>query len=266
MVMTSLKLPLFFAFLLLSPAAWANDDFTTQMLRATLKISHDKSTATGFLIATTDGQRPVLVTANHVLEGTPGDETTLLFRRLEAEGEYSKIPTKLAIRSEGKPLWAKHPTADVAAIAVELPEGADYVLIPAETIAGDEALRTHKVHPGENLTCLGYPHREEGSKAGFAIVRDGPIATYPLLPTAKTKTFFLSANTFEGDSGGPVFLVRESRTDAPPTQLIIGLISGQQLLNEEVRTIYGTTTLRHRFGLASVVHASMILETLELLK
>lgn len=270
MVMTSLKLCLFATFLLVSSIAAtiasADDDFTTQLMRATIKISHEKSTATGFLIASDDPKRPILVTAHHVLENTSGDATTLIFRKLSAEGDYTKEPAKLLIRQNDKPLWAKHPTQDVAAITIDLPEGVDAAQIPTSSIASDELLQTHKVHAGTKLMCLGYPHREESSKAGFPVLRDGPIASFPLLPTAKTKTFFLSANTFEGDSGGPVFFVRASESGEETSQLIIGLISAQQLLNEEVKTIYGSWTLRHRFGLAVVIHASQIQETLVLIK
>ena len=247
---------------LASPVIADEEDFSTQLMRATVKISHDKSTGTGFVLSAADGKKLVLVTAAHVLELTPGDETTVVFRRQESEGVYKKEPTKLVIRKEGKPTWTKHPTEDVAAIPIMPPENADLPKIPLARLASDELLKTHKVHPGENLCCLGFPHRNEASDAGFPLLRRGALATFPLLPTAKTKTFTLSANTFEGDSGGPVFVTND-RDNQEDTQLILGLVVGQWFLDEEAKMIYGTTKVRHRLGLAIVVHASFIQETID---
>lgn len=268
--MTSTTCSMFLPLLLLLalPALAEDEDLNTQLMRATVKVSHDRSTATGFVLSTGKDEGYVLVTAAHVFDNTPGDETTVLFRSKQAEGEYTKEPTKLVIRKEGTPLWTKHPTEDVAVIAVVPPKNADLPRLSAELLATDEELRKHRIHPGDNLACLGFPHREEGSQAGFPLLRDGPIASFPLLPTVKTKTFFLSANTFEGDSGGPVYLARPSRTDhnREDVRLIVGLVSAQQFLDEEMKMIYGTSKVRHRLGLAIVVHASFIKETIDLLK
>jgi hypothetical protein len=243
------------------------EDFNTQLMRATVKISHDKSTGTGFVLSQGEDRNFVLVTAAHVFDGTPGDETTVVFRSKVAEGEYKREPTKLVIRKADKPLWKKHPTADVAVIAVTPPKDADLALISTKLLATDGSLRKHKIHPGERLALLGYPHRE-GSEAGFPILRDGPIASFPLIPTKKTRTFYLSTNPFEGDSGGPVCLTRPNLTDPNKegVKLIVGLVSGQRFLDEEVKMLYGTTRVRHRFGLAVVTHASFIAETIGLMK
>jgi len=265
--MKYLTIPLFLLFAA-SPAQAEDEDLNTKLMRATVKISHEKSTATGFILSTHKDKSLILVTALHVFDNTPGEETTIVFRSKQAEGEYKKEPTKLIIRKDGKPLWTKHPTEDVAVIRITPPKNADLAPLSTELLAGDDELRKHKLHPGSTLACLGYPHREEGGKAGFPLLRDGPIASFPLLPTAKTKTFFLSANTFEGDSGGPVYLSKPSRTDPDKEEvrLIVGLISAQQMLDEEMKMIYGTTKVRHRLGLAIVVHASFIKETIDLLK
>jgi V8-like Glu-specific endopeptidase len=254
-------------FLLVSPVLAEDEDLNTALMRATVKISHDKSTGTGFILTGGKDEKYLLVTAAHVFDGTPGDETTIVFRSKQAEGEYTKEPMKLIIRSRGKPVWTKHPTEDVAVIGITPPKNADLAHLSTELLATDEQLRKHKIHPGDNLAYLGYPHREEGSKGGFPLLRDGPIASFPVLPTAKTKTFFLSANIFEGDSGGPVYLERTSRDpDREGVRLIMGLVLGQQFLDEEMKMIYGTTKIRHRLGLAIIVHASFIKETVDLMK
>ena len=131
----------------------------------------------------------------------------------------------------------------------------------------DEALKKYKVHPGDSVANLGYPHRTEANDEGFPVLRKGAIASYPLLPTKKSKIFVLSTNSFEGDSGGPVYLADPGRAvsgkDTEDVRLILGLVSAQRFLDEEAKMIYGTTKIRHRLGLANVVHASFIRETIE---
>ena len=61
-------------------AAEGDADFDTTMMMATIKISHEKSTATGFFIAVNDAEDCYLVTAHHVLNNTPGETTTLMYR------------------------------------------------------------------------------------------------------------------------------------------------------------------------------------------
>lgn len=262
--LTMLLIALFFIY----PVFAENDDINTRLMRATLKISHANSTGTGFILYHEKNEKHVLVTAAHVFENTPGEETSLLFRTKQAEGEYKKEPAKLLIRKEGKPLWIKNKTQDVAVIWITPPKNADLVKISTAILASDSDLQKLKVHPGEKIAYLGYPHREESNPAGFPILRDGPIASFPLIPTQKTKSFFMSSNTFEGDSGGPVFLSKPDMTkpNNEVLDLILGLVTAQRFLDEDMKSIYGATKVRHRLGISIIVHASFIKETIEQLK
>ena len=65
----------------------ADEDLNTQLMRATFKIMHEKSTATGFILKKNNEEKHILITAAHVLNNTPGDETTVIFRTKKAEGE-----------------------------------------------------------------------------------------------------------------------------------------------------------------------------------
>lgn len=268
---TFLLLPLCcltFAFFTSTSLSAEVEDPNTRMLRATVKLSHDDSTATGFILTPDDGKSFLLVTANHVLANTKGNETTIVYRSKIAEGEYKKLPTKIIIRNDETPLWTKHPSEDVAVILVTPPEGADLALISTELLATDDALKQHEVHPGREMTFLGYPHREEASEAGFPILRMGPLASYPLLPTQKTKTYYVNANIFSGDSGGPVYTsladTGDESTDKVP--MITGVIHGQRFVHNTVKGDYITVKTHHQFGLAIVVHASFIIETIGLMK
>lgn len=272
MLRTTLRLlPLcYLAFVLFTSTSLSAEaeDLNTRMLRATVKLSHDDSTATGFILTPDDGKSFLLVTANHVLANTKGNETTIVYRSKVADGEYKKLPTKIIIRNDETPLWTKHPSEDVAIIAVTPPEGADLALIPTSFLATDDDLTQHEVHPGREMFFLGYPHREEASEAGFPILRVGPIASYPLLPTQKIKTYYVNANIFSGDSGGPVYTSRPGVGDDPTENvpMIMGVIHGQRFVHNTVKGDYITVKTHHQFGLAIVVHASFIIETIDLMK
>lgn len=244
------------------------EDFDTAMMRSTVKLRHDKSTATGFVLrqarpADRGGARSILITAKHVFEKTAGDETSLVYRVREAEGIFKKESVSLPIRKDGQTLWMQHASEDVAALVVSLPENADLAEISTDVLASDDQLRRQNIHPGQTVALLGYPHRTEANDAGFPILRTGAIASYPLVPSSVNRTFLLNANTFEGDSGGPIYLAGSSSGTERETGLILGLMHGQRFLDEEMVMIYGTSKVRHRLGLGIVVQAAFIRETIE---
>jgi hypothetical protein len=262
---------------LLLPAAAApvpaeTEDFSTLLMRGTVKVANPKSTGTGFVLTqpgadATKKERLVLVTAAHVFEKMAGNEASVIFRTREAEGVYKKRPLKLNIRLGDKPMWTKHPTEDVAVIAIEPPAGADVPRIGVDLLATDEALKKHAVAPGNRVSFLGYPHQVEGNEAGFSILRSGPIATFPLWPTKTNKKFMVSANTFEGDSGSPVCLAERRRepgkSEPQEVRLILGLVIQHYFYKEESRLVYSTSSMKHLLGLGVVIQAPFISETLE---
>jgi hypothetical protein len=144
--------------------------------------------------------------------------------------------------------------------------------MPVELLASDNELQKYEVHPGDTIRGIGFPHANEfeANEGGFAVVRTGCVASYPLLPTKTTRTFFFAFNSFEGDSGAAVYLSENNRfyggkTQEGRVQLILGLVSEQQFLDEEIKMAYQTWKFRHRLGLGIVVHATAIKETIALL-
>ena len=154
-----------------------------------------------------------MITAEHILSRTKGDEVTAVFHKSKPDGGYEKAPAKLRVRQGGKVLWKKHPTIDVAILPITPPPEALPAVVPIDLLATDADLEKYEIHPGDSVRCLGFPHPNqfEPSEAGFGVVRAGCIAGYPLLPTRTTKTFLLDLNSFEGDSGAPVYLVDDHR-------------------------------------------------------
>ena len=194
-------------------------DLDTQLMLATFRVVNPGSSGTAFVLSRPDPDEPkkprfVLVTAEHVLRQMTGDEATILYRRQEADGGYTKSPAKLKVRDGGKAVWTRHPTADVAVMDVSPPPEVSFPEVPAALLSSDADLSRYEVHPGDLIRCVGFPHPNqfEANGSGFGVVRLGCIASYPLLPTKKTKTFLCDLNSFEGDSGSPVYLCGDNRS------------------------------------------------------
>ncbi len=246
-------------------------DLDTRLMLATVKLAGKESTGTAFLLVGKpkgdDAGKPAvfLVTAAHVLEHAKGEEATVFYHHKHDDGTYGKTAGKVTIRKGDQALWVKGADADVAVLAVTPPDGAAGLEVSWEKLARDEDLEDFEIHPGDAVRCVGFPHPNqfEWGAAGFGVVRVGGIASFPLRPTAKTKTFLVDLNTFEGDSGAPLYLVDERRMRSGKTEparvgLILGVVVGQHFLDEEFKMAYTNGKFRHRMGLGIVVHASAV--------
>jgi S1-C subfamily serine protease len=203
----------------------------------------------------------VLITADHVLESIDGDNATLTLREKHEDGSYTQKPWNIKLRTQGQPLYVKHKEADVAALYVDMPDNLNVPILPIALLADDEVLKRFEVHPGDELRCLGFP-LFVSAEAGFPILRSGIIASYPIVPTKLNKSILIDFNVFQGNSGGPVYFVDHDRIYGgslhigETEQFVIGLVTSQLSAK-----LYNNQTL----GLASVVPAPYILETIELL-
>lgn len=212
----------------------------------------------------------VMVTAAHVLHLMKGEQAVLYLRKKDGD-TYSKASFPIRIRERESPLWKTHPSADVAVMYIALPKEADLRLVSTDLIATDEILRKFEIHPGDRLSCLGYPLGAEANEAGFPILRSGQIASYPLVPTKSVKAFLFDFNVFEGNSGGPVYFVESNRGYGGsihiggPVEFLVGLVSEQKVAEEQIRSLTEMRTQRHQLGLAVVIHGALIREALDLL-
>src|SRR5882762_3565033 len=210
----------------------------------------------------------VLITAAHVLEEMQGDTAMLHLRRKVDADTWIRVPHPVQIRSNGQPLWKKHPAADIAVMYVPLPKDDSRPLLSTDVLADDKVLTDFEIHPGDDLECLGYPFGQEANDAGFPVLRSGKIASYPLLPTSKTKTFLFDFRVFRGNSGGPVYLVESNRSYRSGVKLgqtihiIMGLVSEERSITEQISGLYSQELRQFPLGLAVVVHASLIKEAI----
>lgn len=252
-------------------ASVSADGFPTQVLWATVKIIAPGSTATGFLVRSPSGQELVLVTANHVFAAMKADECTVLLHTRDESDKFTKNPQKLLVRKDAQPIWTKHPDSDVAAMIVPFGLDQNLAVLPWESLATAEELNQMELQPGDFVRSVGYPHGNmfKGNDLEFGIVRLGCLATFPFPPSEQARSFLLDTNTFEGDSGGPVYvwkLPSASGLDRPDGGLerVIGLIVAQHFVDEQFTLIYQSGKFRHRMGLAIVVPSTVIRETVEL--
>lgn len=266
-----LRLPLLvaLAFLMSIMAATAvsraaEPGFRTQVVEATYRIEHPQTKGTAFVI-----QRPqpgdakqtqlVLVTAAHAFEKMKGNEASLTLRSKSPEGEWTTTAWTIEIRREDKPLWVRHAELDVAVLLLPQPDK-PINFIPLAALATAAEWKSINPEPGAIVRCVGFPHAShfKPDQSGFPLTRLGCIASFPLLPLDKHPNFLVDYNTFEGDSGGPVYLDAEG--DRPAR--IVGLVHAQHFLDERYELVYQQGLIRKRLGLAIVVNSQAILDTI----
>jgi S1-C subfamily serine protease len=231
-------------------------EMAADLMSATVQLEQplpggSMTVATGFLVndPTPDGRpRVVLVTANHVFAGMPGDQAQIGYRVKGADGSWTFAPQSLPIRAHGKPLWRKNATKDVAVIAIAAPPEFARAAIPLAWIAGDDSLSQSALAPGEEMMTLGYPQGLSANPAGFPILRTGRIASFPIGPSNISPTFLLDFPAFPGNSGGPVWL-----EGANEPNLVAGILTQQVEKGGE------------SLGIGVVVQAQFIRDTITLL-
>lgn len=240
-IMKLTRLALMFAGAVCAPAQRL--ELNTTLMKSTFEImgpaANGKgiSFGTAFLMgkqATPDSLSAlnVLVTAAHVLGNIKGDTASLLLRKADGKGLYTPYAFPLKIRENGRNLYTKHQTADVAVMYVGLPRELGIVeLLPLTALLEDEALTEVDLHPGDELFCLGFA-RPGRLTRGFPVLRSGRLASYPLTPAKTIGTWTYDATLYEGNSGGPVYFTFQDRqihgeTHVGMYQGIVGLIGGQ---------------------------------------
>ena len=186
------------------------DNFTEALMRSTFKLTGTGSVGTAFILgrpdpSDEDGAFYVLITAAHVLNDIK-DEHATLHLRTHKDGLYERRPSSIRIRNGKVPVWKSNKELDLAAMHIPIPEDADILLAGTELLGTDDTIRELELSVGDEVFVLGYPYGAEANGAGFPILRSGKIASFPLVPTAETKTFLLDFEVFAGNSGGPVFI------------------------------------------------------------
>jgi Trypsin-like peptidase domain len=247
-------------------------DINTALIQSTFRIQgaskepNGLTMGTGIVVGRSCGEPApgkaayTLVTAAHVLQQISGD-TLHILARLNLDGTWIKNICSVKIRDQNGELWKKHPDVDIAAMYIQLPEGAVPILLSTDFFATDHTLEQLEVRSGDRVQAMGFPLGVEANASGFPILRSGRIASFPLLPQSRTKTFLVHMDAFSGDSGGPVYLLSHNRQDKGAAQgdevrLFMGIVTSN---------ISSTIAPQTRLPFTEAVHANFVLETIEML-
>ncbi|MDY0170657.1 MAG: serine protease [Thermoguttaceae bacterium] len=241
------------------------EDAIERVLAATFRITDKKTSGTAFLVwpegsEEAAGKRPILVTAAHALERFEGAVCTLMLRVKNEDSTYSRRETDVAIRDGDKPLWVRHPELDIAALAIDLPEGTAASPLRFEQLADQSWAAERKLRVGSEVFIPGYPATLEANEAGWPVLRRGTMATHPVTPIANAQRVLVHANTFGGDSGAPVVQLADNEA------VVVGMVVGMQRQTDRTTMSFEERTFHMPLALAIVVQAPLVRETVELLK
>jgi hypothetical protein len=198
---------------------------------------------TGFVImrqvkADSDIGQWVLITAKHVFEDIRGNTATVKLRTRNAAGDIVVVPFPLPIRDDGKSLYTEHATEDVAAIDIPFQSSTIMYqlgsgIATANWLASDQFLQDVGIHPGDEMLTLGYPMCAAANDAGYAVLRSGKLASYPILPLKKAGKILYDFRVYPGNSGGPVYFSYQDRPNKGHVMLgvlyqkLFGLVTQQ---------------------------------------
>lgn len=235
----------------------------TLVASAVYRLGGKGSNATGWVVKRTDPKDAEkiqywLVTADHVFKAMQGDKASLTLRKHDAEKDkWERAPLELKIRDGEKALWT--PASELDVCVMRLPDDLDPATdaIPFEWLSSAAEWESLPIEAGQIVRCVGFPHASQfnPSKAGYPMVRLGCIAT---VTREKDPMFLVDFNTFEGDSGGLVYM----ETAAGDVK-VIGLTRAQHFLDERYKMVYGEGMVRQRLGLSICVPAEEIRQLIE---
>lgn len=265
----------------------SSKDINSILMKNTFRIEGMGSCGTGFVIGKmrknnsnkTNSGSPkfdlVLITAAHVLDSIKGNKA-IIYLRTQSKDVYKTYPFPVLIRKDKTNFYTRHLKMDVAAMYIELPDlysGKNLIFL-TDYLSNDSVIKYWNIKPGETLNCLGYPFCYDDTLGNFPVLRSGKIASFPLVPSDIYKTFNFDFEVFPGNSGGPVYFYNEGtiprvRSDntfsigKENVQFIMGLVteSRHAVLWDNKGLKKSTVDLK----LAVVIHASYILETINML-
>jgi hypothetical protein len=259
--MNHLRITSFVVAILIAVACQANAaEPVEDVLCGTYRVAGEHSSGTCFLVACgkEDEPRIALLTAAHVFEGMKSN-ARLIARVVKEDRTHAKREVPLTIRDADAPRWKKHPQLDIAALAVELPDGLDVTPFRRSQLAAEKAFGERQIRVAQDVLIPCYPVQMSSNEAGWPILRKGSIASHPLWPPTPAKTMLVDFSTFGGDSGAPVI------TPSGDGMLIVGMVLGMHRQSDKVSLPFEERTTHMPLGLSIVVQSPFLLETLDLL-
>jgi len=244
-----------------SPAPGAERDASLAALQATVRLHGGGHSGTGFLVAipaeAATAAHLLLVSAAHTFADIKGPEATAVCREADGKGGFRRREVMIPIAEGDRPLWVRHPEADVAVLSCTLPAGVDRTAFPLGRLATAADFDGGRVRVGEPVRVACYPAQTEANAAGWPVLRTGAIASHPLSPAAALERFFTDYAHFGGDSGAAVVL------DDGGSGLVIGVVVAMQRQTDRITSPYEEKTIHTPLGLAITVPSTLVRETIE---
>jgi hypothetical protein len=162
---------------------------------------------TGFLSGFPDKQDPdkgwsVLVTAGHIVRDLPASLT--LFARVTTGEEKSSF------HPLDKSHWqlSSDDREDIAIYASHVPDVDKGVTVSTHMFATERVLKARGAAAGDSILTLGLVPPLAGNKRNYPVTRQGTLALMDSAPEGPGQGvwYFAEGQTYEGNSGGPVFL------------------------------------------------------------
>ena len=244
-------------------AGGAEPDASLQAVEATVRVHGGGQSGTAYVVALpkvgSNANRGLLVSAAHTFEKMNGLECTAVFRGRDASGGWVRRDAAIGLRDGESPRWVRHPSADIAVLVCDVPEGVDLAPFPLGQVARAADFEAGRVRLGQRVRVACFPAQTEGNGAGWPVLRTGAIATFPLTPAASLERFFVDYSHFGGDSGAAVVT-----DDAAGEPLVAGVVVAMQRQTDRVTSPFEEKTIHTPLGLAIVVPATLLHETIEL--
>jgi hypothetical protein len=234
------------------------------LLEATFRIADNEHSGTCFLVSpksvdSANPRRVILATAAHVVEQMTGNDCEVFLRSEGEDGLATRRPLTITIRTDGKPLWTRHPDADIAVLSLDLPVEVLSNPIPFAQIADEQSLEKGTVRVGREVWIPCYPAKLEANEAGWPVLRHGTIASHPLLPIKSHRTMLIDYTHFGGDSGAPVAILVN---DHP---IVVGVVSAMHRQTDRSVLPFEERVVHTPLGLSIVSQGAFLRETIELM-
>lgn len=246
------------------PKPPAKFDFVVKMMESTVRLEGPGGSATAFILMFREYEQMapalVLITAAHVFESM-GDTCEITIRAATPDGTWVPATASLPIRQGGRKRWVRHPTADIAAMYVNL----EAKLIPpggfltTSYLPEDQLMQKLDIRTADEGFTLSFPRGVLANEDGFPVLRSGHIASFLLYPTRYNKGFIMDTALYEGEYGAPVLVLRKMTEDITGVEMPkgrLGVIAGL------IAKPHASTT---KIQFQTVLPASMIRDTLYML-
>ncbi len=253
--------------------------------------AHDRPLGTGFFLHRVTGEptaeggtpaRGLLVTNKHV--AWAADHLAVHFN------PRGLPPTRIVIPSafeDGRPTWVGHPNDDVDIAVTGVVHGrlnqfgeenglgrlADRLAALTDAQAFRIAdLESMGASEGDHVLVLGFPLGIMSLPRAFPIARSGIIARIRDAMAGANQEFFIDAQIFPGNSGGPVFLPPQSHAVAGTSLIeaggLIGVVKAVHQHQNQLFALDGEepevrAVIMENAGLGVVESVDSLIETIE---